>query len=276
MINLKVSTGILGGIVVGSVVYSLTEPFRYIIKRYEIMHPNIPRAFDGYCIAFLADLHYGRTSKERFIGKIVRRVNQHNPDLILLGGDYITHRKYIKPCFEQLGQLKARDGIYGVLGNHDVFESEPESLYHMRHAGIGYLGNKGQWITRGNQRIKIGGVGDLWTQTQDLSPTVADLEATDYSILVTHNPKYIYEIDENVQIGLALAGHTHGGQVKALKYLNKVTPNHINEKVGLEYLSGKYTSKNMDIIVSNGIGTAKIPFRFMTPPEVIIITLRCQ
>lgn len=270
---MKKSTGIGIGLGIGILAYAFYEPYRYTVKHYEITHPNIPKDFDGFKIAFLADIHYGRTSKLRFLTKIIDRVNSFRPDMVVLGGDYITHKKYIEPCFEVIKSIEAPFGIYGVFGNHDVEESMEQTLYYMQKAGVQSVHNTGVWIKKKNA-IKVGGVGDFTTQDQDLDGLTHDLTKDDYAILLTHNPKYIYQIKDSDHIGLALAGHTHGAQFSMIKHLDKVTPNRINHKLGIKYLSGKYAKGTMDIIVSNGIGTAKFPFRFLTPPEIIMITLK--
>lgn len=263
----------LGGIGVGVLGYALVEPFRYIVKKHTIQHPNVPEGFEGLRIAYLADIHYGRATKSGYLGKIVDRVNAFRPDIVLLGGDYITHQKYIEPCFRTLGRLESRYGVYGVIGNHDVMEGLEETEKCMKEADIISVNNDAVWIERRKSRIRIGGVGDLTTQEQDLRPTLKNVKQDDYVVLLTHNPKYIERLGKDLPIGLVLAGHTHGAQFSAMKHLKKITPDKINRKTGLNYLSGKYTKGKMDIIVSNGVGTAKFPFRFFTPPEVIMIEL---
>lgn len=269
---MKKWTILLGGVAVGILGYALVEPFRYTVKKYEINHPKVPKDFQGFRIAFLADIHYGRLSKAQYLNKVVNRVNFFKPDIILLGGDYITHKKYIEPCFSILNKLESKHGTYAVIGNHDVMESIEQTEYYMRKAGIHSINNDGLWIER-KSRIKIGGVGDLTTQKQNLIPTVHDLNEEDYAILVSHNPKYVYQLKEEDYISLVLAGHTHGGQFAHMKHLVNIAPERVNHKIGLKYLSGKYNKDDMDIIVSNGVGTAKFPFRFFTPPEIIIIEL---
>ncbi|MGL5676690.1 MAG: metallophosphoesterase [Cellulosilyticaceae bacterium] len=262
----------IGGIAVGVLGYALIEPFRYTVKKYEIKHPNIPEDFEGVRIAFLADIHYGRITKAGYLSKIVNRVNLFRPDMVLLGGDYVTHRKYIEPCFDILSKLESTYGTFGVIGNHDVMEGLSLTEFCMAKAGIVSINNEALWIEK-KGRIKIGGVGDLTTQKQMIKPTLEGVTKEDYVILMTHNPKYIYELANEKRIGLVLAGHTHGGQFKAIKHLGKLTSERINRKTGLKYLSGKYNQGKMDIIVSNGVGTAKFPFRFFTPPEVVMIEL---
>ncbi|ONI41638.1 hypothetical protein AN639_03190 [Candidatus Epulonipiscium fishelsonii] len=253
--------------------YALLEPHWQKYKEYTVNNIQIPSEFDGFKIAFLADIHYGGAIGEKNLSKIVDSVNNWEPDLILLGGDYISRRKHIYPCFNQLSKLRAVKGVYGVLGNHDVTEGLTDTINAMEKANIRSINNDGLWITKNKQKIKLGGVGDFWTQHQDLDKTLFDTKPEDYIILVTHNPQFVYKLNDKDDINLILSGHTHGGQFPLLKYLGKYVPADIDEKFALSYLSGKRKRHNRDIIVSNGVGTAKFPFRIMTRPEIIYITL---
>ena len=90
------------------------------INEVEIKSPDVPPAFDGIKIVFIADIHFGPFLSTPQLAEIVERINRLNPDLILLGGDYVLIRqRYIAPVFSELGKLRAPLGIYGVLGNLD-------------------------------------------------------------------------------------------------------------------------------------------------------------
>ncbi|OON96349.1 MAG: hypothetical protein ATN36_05735 [Epulopiscium sp. Nele67-Bin005] len=261
---------ILGGALLA---YALFEPYWQQETKYHIAHAQIPQSFDGFKIAFLADIHFGHTLKNKGLSKIVKRVNDWKPDLILLGGDYITFKKHIEPCFDELSYLRAKHGVYAVMGNHDVVEGLEETEIAMQKANIKSINNSSLWIKQNGEKIKLGGVGDLRTQTQDIKKTTFDTKFEDYIILVSHNPRYVYQLKDEDDINLILSGHTHGAQFSFLKYLSKFVPEFINEKTALAYLTGKEKREGRDIIVSNGVGTAKLPFRIMTRPESVFITL---
>ncbi|MGL4737134.1 MAG: metallophosphoesterase [Cellulosilyticaceae bacterium] len=261
------------GIVLGGVItYGLIEPYTQRVKRYKVHHPHVPERFTGLKVIFLADIHYGRTIKKASMMRLVERVNQMEPDLILLGGDYVMDKQYIKPCFEMLSHLKSSYGTYGVLGNHDVVEGCVETMQAMAKAGIYSLHNDAVWIGE-TERIRIGGVGDLRTQHQNLAPTLNGVKRGDFVILLSHNPRYVYQLDKDLPIDLVLAGHTHGGQFAPLKHLRRVTPGVLKRRTGLEFLAGRKRREQMEVIVSNGIGTAKFPLRVATSPEIVEIIL---
>lgn len=260
---------LLGGIFA----YSWIEPYWQKIRHYTVHNKKLPKDFNGFKIIFLADIHYGRTLKKKKLSKLIDKINEYNPDIILLGGDYVIKDKYIKECFKCLGKLKAKHGVYGVVGNHDVVEGLDETLESMRRANIVSVNNDSVWIHKKN-KIKVGGVGDLWTQEQILDNTTHDTTPKDYTILLTHNPKYIYELEDEDNVDLILAGHTHGGQFAPMRHLGKVAPKRINRATGLEFLTGKKHVDGRDIIVSNGVGTAKFPLRLFTRPDILTITLK--
>lgn len=257
------------------VIYALIEPHFQTVRTFNIKNSKIPSDFNNFKIVFLADIHYGRTLKETRLKRLVHKTNSFKPDLILLGGDYVTQNKYIKSCFEILKGLKSKHGVYAVTGNHDVIEGLEETLEGMKKANIVSANNDSFWIERKN-KILVGGVGDLNTQEQILENTISKASDDDFVILLTHNPKFIYEIYEDHHIDLILAGHTHGGQFSPAKHIGKITPEKIDRVTGLKYLSGRQKRYEKDVIVSNGIGTAKFPFRLLAVPEIIIINLKCE
>ncbi|ONI46162.1 hypothetical protein AN642_00800 [Epulopiscium sp. SCG-B10WGA-EpuloA2] len=254
--------------------YAFIEPYIQQIKKYTISDKQLPKNFHNYKIAFLADIHYGRTINDNNLDKIINKVNKWEPDIIILGGDYVMDKKHIYHCFEKLANLKSKQGIYAVIGNHDVVESLQDTKKAMHLNNIKSINNNAYWIEKDNERIRLGGVGDLRTQRQLIEPTITGTSISDYIILVTHNPRYIYQLKDEYDINLILAGHTHGGQFSALKYLKKIVPPVIDEAAAFSYLSGRTNKNSSDIIVSNGIGTAKFPIRILTWPETVFITLK--
>src|SRR5690606_11877757 len=118
------------------------------------------------------DFHHSELVSLRFIRKIIKQVNKLNPDIIILGGDYISNRKrYIKPIFKELKNLQAKYGVYGVLGNHDVAVDKDKVLECLKGAGINSLDNKAYWINKGNDKIKLGGVSDYLFDQPDITET---------------------------------------------------------------------------------------------------------
>jgi predicted MPP superfamily phosphohydrolase len=139
----------------------------------------------------------------------------------------------------------------------------------MDDADIVLLDNRAVWVNRGDSRIRIGGVGDLTTSTQDLMPMLEGTSKEDLMILVTHHPNYALQLPDN-KIDLMLCGHTHGGQVS---FRGKWVPPWPGE-AKLKYLTGIVKEGSTTMIISNGIGTVGPPIRIMAAPQIWEITLR--
>ncbi len=252
------------------VTYAFIEPHWIEIKEMEISDNDVPLEFNNFKIAFISDIHFGRFFSEERLKELVITINSLEPDLILLGGDYISASKeYIAPCFEVLSNLYAKYGTYGVLGNHDHWESAELTRLEMTRAGIVCIDNYSEWINLGSSRIKLGGVGDLWEGKTDINPTVQDVLEDDFVILVSHNPDFAENINSS-NIDIMLSGHAHGGQVTLFGLFAPFLPS----KYGQKYRTGIININNMKVIISNGIGTIVLPVRFFARPQVNVIYLK--
>lgn len=249
-----------------AVAYSFIEPYMIETKEVVIQSDQIPPAFDGKKIIFLTDIHCSPFFSGSRVGSLVDQVNAMNPDIVVLGGDYVTDdTNYLEPCFSQLSRLKAPLGVYGVLGNNDPYD---ETIRAMQNAGITYIGNRGLWIEENGQKIRLGGVGDLDTDIPYQGPTIGPVIRDDFVILVSHKPDYFPLANRNL-VDLMLAGHTHGGQIT---FFGLWAP-FPGSRYGQEYVTGVKKSGNSTMIVSNGIGTVKVPIRFFARPQIIVVKL---
>lgn len=144
--------------------YTFIEPYWLKTKTYTIASPEVPACFQKTKIVFLSDIHHGPFFSVKRLRKLVEKVNRLEPDIILLGGDYV-HRdpKYIAPCFRELSRLKAPLGVYGVLGNHDHWED----LVFAGHTHGGQVTFFGLWAplvpSQYGQKYRTGliSVGDI-------------------------------------------------------------------------------------------------------------------
>jgi len=252
--------------------YFFIEPFWLNVHRIDIYSEEIPVGFDNKSIAFLSDIHCGPYFPISRVKGLVTTVNYLNPDLAVLTGDYIQYgEKYINDCFAELKNIQTRYGSYAVLGNHDIWSSGESIKQKIKENNITLLDNFALWLNIGEDKIKLGGVGDYLSDKQDLSFTLSNLKINDFSILLSHNPDYADELtpEELDRIDLMLSGHTHGGQV-SLFGLWSIYPS----VYGKNIKTGIIRKNNMEIIVSKGIGTVTLPIRFFVRPEIIFITLK--
>lgn len=250
---------------------NVTRVEKITLRKYRMVSQDLPAAFDGTTVAFLSDIHHSRSFPLGRVKELVALTNGLHADLVLLGGDYVSHsRAHIPSFFREAAALTAPFGVYGVLGNHDRNTDAELSEQCMRQAGIRSLDNQGYWLEKRGARIRVGGVADLTTATQDLSPMLAETRPNDFMILVSHHPDYAEQLPFSL-IDLMLCGHTHGGQVSLL---GKWAPTgFMPSRFKLKYLTGVIKNAGTTVIVSNGIGTVGPPVRIWAAPQIWLITL---
>lgn len=265
----KTTAGVLTAGVAAGTCYGFAEAGGFEVTRPTVSVPNLPASFDGLRIAFITDLHHGPYTGLPFITSVVRATQVLNPDLILLGGDYcLREGKYIRPCLEVLKSLSAPLGVYGVLGNHDYTHGLEETQRELRRAGVEELTNGGVWVRRGNDRVRLAGVDDLWWGKPDAGVAIGDVKAEDAVVLLSHNPDYC-ETLRDPRVGLVLSGHTHGGQVRVPGMRNPFIPSRYGEK----YSHGLVDAPSCRVYVSRGLGATGMPVRYNCPPELTLVTL---
>ena len=243
------------------------------VRDYSVSSPDLPEAFNGYRIAFASDFHLKSKFKERQLHGTVKALQDVAPDILLLGGDYQEGCEYVEPLLAELSRVTPPDGIYSVLGNNDYERCTDLIRFEMQRRGINLLEDATTTIQRGNDSIVLWGAnayaGDY--------PTAPKSNATsnnpeDFIILLTHTPDYVEDAD-NSGVDLALAGHTHGGQVTLFGLYAPVT----SSKYGRRFRTGlRYNSQKIPVIISGGLGTSRYPIRFCAPTDIIVVTLRCE
>lgn len=238
------------------------------VVKYDFTHRDVPEAFEGFRIAFISDLHYKSLFKEKGLNDLVRLLIAQKADVLLMGGDYQEGCEYVEPLFAALSRVKTPMGTYGVMGNNDYERCHDDIVRTMEHYGMRVLEYAVDTLRKDGQQIIIAGVRNPFDLTRNgVSPTLA-LSPRDFVILLVHTPDYIEDVSiENTD--LALAGHTHGGQVRIFG----VAPI-LNSHYGNRFLTGlAYNSAKIPLIVTNGIGTSQMPIRIGAPAEIIMITL---
>jgi hypothetical protein len=255
----------------------LFDTFRLEIVEYTWESPEVPTAFDGLRIALVTDIHCGPYYSEERVGRLVDRVNRLEPDLILLGGDYVYGgTQYEAPCFARLARLKAPLGCFAVLGNHDygppdIDEAGPrDAIAAAARAGITLLANQAVWLEKEGQRVRLGGVLDFWRDRPQLEPIVDGTQQRDLVLLLCHHPDYSEELPAGA-VDLVLSGHTHGGVATVF---DSWAP-YVRSDYGQKYRTGVVENGVTTVIVSNGVGTSTpLPVRLWAPAQIVVITLR--
>lgn len=268
---------ILIAILCSGFLYAYIEARNIKLKEMTFSSENIPDAFDGKKIIFISDIHAGRYFTGKDVAKLVKRINERNPDIILLGGDNTDkNAAYSVPFFEEIAKLKSKHGVFSVLGNHDYWEDQELIQQGLINCGFNICDNQSYWIKEGNDSIKIGGVGDLWEDVQIIENTTKDVKQDDFCILLSHNPDYMELLDTDL-VDLVLSGHTHGGQVTFFGLYAPIMPSTGHPEymqTGQKYRYGWKEKNNTKLYVTTGIGMGKFPFRFFAQPEIVEITLK--
>lgn len=247
------------------------------VRDYDISSPDIPAAFDGYRIAFASDFHLESKFKQRQLHGTVKALQALAPDVLMLGGDYQEGCEYVEPLLAEIARVMPPDGIYAVLGNNDYERCTDLIRSTMEQYGIHLLEEAADTICREGACIVVWGanpyVGHYPTAMARTRTQNSELITQDsYVILLTHTPDYVDDADI-VNADLALAGHTHGGQVTLFGLYAPITAS----KYGMRYRTGmKHSRLGIPIIISNGLGTSRYPVRLFASTDVVVITLHSE
>lgn len=242
------------------------------VKRIDVQIPGLAPEFDGYRLIQLTDMHVSRLFPARWAEAVVARTNELDADLIVITGDLIDggvelRREDVRP----LAELRARDGVLTVPGNHEYFFDVDRWMAHFAGQNMQILSNSHRVITRGEGQLVVAGVTDLSASragapAPDVAAAIRNAPAEVPVILLDHQPKMA---DRAAELGVALqlSGHTHGGMVRGL---DRLVANANNG-----YVSGFYQIGGMQLYVNNGTGLwPGFALRLGVPSELTEFTLR--
>jgi hypothetical protein len=241
---------------------------RFSVNNERIWLDALPGAFHGLRIVQISDIHHGLFLPEKWLSQAVHQANWLKPDIIALTGDFVTYsRRNIGPAAELLGRLRARYGVFAVLGNHD-FRVDAEAISQaLRQQRIDVLRNRHVTVWFGGESLYLAGVDD-YGYGADLRRAMRGVPREAATILLAHNPRVIHLASRN-NVSLVLSGHTHGGQVN-LPLLGTVygrSPERLRYKIGWDRMGAT------QIYVSRGIGTIVLPWRLRCPAEITHLEL---
>lgn len=252
------------------------EPNRIVINEVTIALPNLPVEMDKLKIVAISDVHGGSSfMSESKIQKVVEIANAQQPDLIVLLGDFVSqqrsNRDLLKMDSETIAKnlkgLKAKYGVYAVLGNHDWWFNGNKVRQDLEANGIRVLENDVALITVKGQIFWLWGIPDFWTRFMDFAPAMKKMDKPAPIIAITHNPDVFPALPDRVS--LLIAGHTHGGQVNIPFIGSPIVPS----RYGQRYAKGHIVENDKHLFVTTGVGTSGLPVRFRVPPEIVVLTL---
>lgn len=244
------------------------EPMWLEINQIDLALPKLDRAFNGYRIVQISDLHAGDGIDRAHLARVVDIVNAQNPDLVVITGDHVSRlpRQHVE-LLDTLAKLHPRDRTISVLGNHDVYNDPMPIRQALKQVGITLLENTIYTIDRGGATLHIAGVGDVFSEQARLSEVLAQLPPTGAAIMLAHEPDFADETAATGRFGLQLSGHSHGGQIR-LPFYGGYLP-----ELARNYPLGRYQVGNMVQYTNKGIGTIKIYARFNCRPEISVFNL---
>jgi len=240
--------------------------------------PRLPRAFEGFRICQISDIHIGPFMPVDEIRKYVAIANAQKAEMVALTGDFVTFDPDTQQAVvEALSGLRAPFGVWGCLGNHDMWTGVEDSITELfRQAGIRILRGAGVPIAAGGESFNLIGVDFQSEHRFGPSPAVSNLlgnivgliDRDRVNILLSHNPD-TFDRAASLGIDLSLAGHTHGGQA-ALEF---ISPELAPSRLVTPYVSGWFQKPGGQLYVNRGIGTVFVPIRAGAPPEITVYKL---
>lgn len=261
--------------------YSLAEPWRIAVRKFDVELPNLAPESDGLRIAQISDIHAGLWMPLPLIRRTIKLCASCDPDIIVLTGDVVTRRNsyppglrkrartvtdYAADLARELEILNPPMGIYAVPGNHDLWNGDFGPIAEiLARANVVSLLNKNTRLPNG---LPIIGIDDLRAGSPNVHAATAGVSSDEAQLILSHNPR-LAALFKN-RNALILSGHTHGGQV-ALPARFRVAPVDAGQSF---YQRGWYQVGRAKLYVSTGAGTIGVPMRLGVRPEIAVFTLR--
>ena len=261
---------------VGGLGYSLfVEPNWLKIESVHLKLLRLTPAFNGIRIAQISDIHMGGWMNAERLQYVANILLAQEPDLLLLTGDFLTgnsfaghHQQYLEDLVAILSPLGKTIPSFAILGNHDYWTNADAVREMLKASGITELTNAVFTLTRGQERLHLCGVDDIWEGDVRLENVVHQLEDESAAILMAHEPDFADTSAGTNRFDLQVSGHSHGGQVVIPFYGAPILP-----YLGQKYPSGLYQVGNMFQYTNRGVGMIDPYVRFNCPPEITMFTL---
>ena len=243
------------------------EPRRLVVREDSVALPCWSGA--PLRVAIAADLHIGSPGVGvAKLDRVVDAINEGRPDVVVLLGDFVIQGvaggRFVPPerIAQSLGRLRARYGVYAVLGNHDWWLDAPRVQRALQAAGIRVVEDDAIRLPIG---VWLVGISDYLEGAHDLPRAISRVRDAAPVIAFTHNPDIFPSVP--ARACLTLAGHTHGGQVALPLVGRPIVPSQYGER----YAIGHIHEHGKRLFVTSGVGTSIIPVRFRVPPEVVFL-----
>ncbi len=273
---LKVGAINLALLVTGGTAYSfLMEPGWVRVEKVSLRLRRLAPAFSGIRIVQISDIHMGGWMNVERLQRVADLIAGQNPDLLLITGDFLVGHVFdesaarsIRDLTELLSPLAESIPSFAVLGNHDYWTNPDAVRGMLKVCKITDLTNAVFTLTRGNEKLHLCGVDDVWEGDVRLDVVLDQVTDEGAAILLAHEPDFADTSAGTNKFDLQVSGHSHGGQVVFPFYGPPILP-----YLGRKYPSGLYQVGNMYQYTNRGVGVIDPPVRFNCPPEVTLFTL---
>jgi predicted MPP superfamily phosphohydrolase len=249
---------------------SKLEPNWIEVNRLELTLPNLSLGFDGITLTQISDIHLGGWMNRKRLSRVVDLVNELDSNLVAITGDFVsTNPEHLRQDLTaELSRIKAEDGVYASMGNHDHWTNVVVVRQIVKASGIKELKNDHITLQRGKEQFHLCGVDDYWEKHADAEKVVKNMPAEGCAVLMAHEPDYADISAETGRFDLQISGHSHGGQV-VLPFIGPpVIPSYAEK-----YPLGIYKVKEMIQYTNRGAGMIKPYVRFNCRPEITVFAL---
>lgn len=245
----------------------MINPLKQVeVNRFIFRHPKISNRVAGALVAQVTDIHLGPWVKPRHLLQLIDFVNENDPDIVALTGDYVGYRKKdIDSCISTFDNFDAP--TYGVLGNHDHWTSTERCRSAFEAVNVPLLTNESTTLDIGGELIEVVGVDDAVTGNADVERAFQQVTGERFCLTLNHVPSIGWECAD-AGAHLILSGHTHGFQFNIPRFTNALA-----ERMGTELFAGPYRLDDAIIYISRGLGSASWPWRIRAKPELTFFTL---
>lgn len=244
-----------------------------IVREYKVEGTTLPDSFHGFKIVQFSDLHYLTTIHKKEMEQIVNKINQLKPDIVVFTGDLVDYKKTateqdIQDLVDSFNKIEVTTGLYAIKGNHDYENDYFEDVFQKTNFKI--LNNNYELIYyKGTTPILLTGVGSILENDCDIDLAFSYSEMDNlYTISLLHEPDVIDYIKDKYQVDLALAGHSHNGQIR-LPGIGAI----LKVEEGKRYPNERYELNNTKLYVSGGLGTSIYEFRLFNRPSINLYRL---
>jgi len=251
------------------------EPSWIEVSQVEILLGSLPKAFDGYRILQISDIHIGGWMDRERLAEVVELALAQKPDLVLATGDYVIGHFWSRELdvaaqefIEVMQPLTQAHQVIGVMGNHDHWTDAARTREMLKQTGILELKNDIHRIDRNGESLYIAGLDDVMERKHHLEEVEAKLPQGAHAILLAHEPDYATVTSETGRFMLQLSGHSHGGQVVIPFIGPPVLP-----RWGRKYPAGLYRLAGMWLYTNRGVGMTSPFVRINCRPEITVFTL---